>query len=200
MNIVRVIGFMFLIVSPWSIAGLVTLDMENFEYWDDYGVIQEGGRLSLRLDTSKLDSSPDTEMGIYDNAILGGSFFNAYSSKEYLLDITQSNCVIVDLSGSFYTGLSLKGALVDPDGNNANFDLWLEGTYKSDDRLDNLVDEVYLFDNAIKFVMFADMDYFDGSAPKFVKFNKEVEVPEPHSTILLLIGIVGLGALRYKPQ
>ncbi len=200
MNIVRVIGLIFLIISPGVSAGLITLDMKNFEYWDDYGEIQVGGRLSLELDTSKMDSHPDSETGIYDDAILGGSFFNAYSGKEYLLDITQSNSVMVDLSESFYTGLSLKGSFIDIDGFSASFDLWLEGTFKTDDRLDNLVEDMELFENETKFTMFADMDYFDGSFPEFVKIDKKVSVPEPHSAILLLIGMIGLSVLRFRPQ
>ena len=197
MNIVRVIGFVLAFASPCSFAGLINVEMEGFKYWnDDYTELKKGGRLSLQVDTSGSDSDSNIEKGEYNGAILNASFFNSHSSKEYCLDFSQRNSVVVDLSSSFFTKLSLKGFFLDLDGRSTSFELFLEGTYKEDDRLDNVVEKVSLFSDATKLVMFGDGGFFDGDAPDIVKFSKAV--PEPHTALLLLISAMGLGALRWK--
>lgn len=196
MNIVRVLGFILFALSPCSFAGLMKVDMENFSYWDDDGFLQQGGRLSLQVETGGLDSHPDNEKGFYEGAILKGSFFNAYSGREYQFDITGANSVFIDLSSSFYTAITLCGVLADIDGNKADFDLRLEGTYKDDDHLEDLVDKVYFFKNEVTFFMSGPSDSFVGHAPNIATFSKDV--PEPSHAMLLLIGIAGLGMLRFK--
>lgn len=71
MSIFKVIGFVVLLTSPHAFAGMMTLDMEDFTYWDNYGFLQTGGRLSLTIRTDGVDESIDGEKGFYTGVITG---------------------------------------------------------------------------------------------------------------------------------
>lgn len=190
MSIVKVIGFVILLTSPHVFAGMMTLDMEDFTYWDNYGFLQTGGRLSLTIRTDGVDESTDGEKGFYTGVITGGNFYNAASQRDYNFDISGKNWLLIDLSKNFFTSLRVCGFFSHVDGNHMEFDLSLEGTLKKDDRLDDLADTVSFFNNEVRLVTNGD-DSFQGHAPKNMKLAKSV--PEPPGVLLLGLGVLGLG-------
>jgi len=205
MRVVRNIFLSLMLISPTAMAGLISLDVDNFIYPPHGAEVfmsgsDRGGKLSLIIDDATLDANSDGERGRYNDAIKGGSFWNERSGRQYWVDLTASNYIDVNLVGDLYTGIGLRGKFYDALGESFWFDLWMEGSLKSDDRLDNVMSHVKIWENSIVFNMFGGGDdYFEGHSPEFVKFNTITKnLPESSTFLLLLVGWLTLGVIRRR--
>jgi hypothetical protein len=189
MRVLVTIGLLLSLISPLSFAGMVRLDIEGMEYYDwateTYGY---GGHLSFLIDETIADSEVRDDIGYYRNALSGGYFWNAVTYKNYYLDPNAQNHIQVEIYPDLLTGIAFRGAFLDEKGNSLRFDLWMQATLKLDDYLDNLKSHVSVWENTVIFNLFEPFDHFQGATPKLVKFTSIVEVPDPASGTLFILG------------
>lgn len=189
MQFIKIFGVLFFLASPATMAGLVSVDIDELKYvdWDDN--TQVGGDLQLLFDETVADSNADPELGRYQNAIKGGQFWNARDGKTYWLDVAAHNYVQVEMVSDMFTGITLRGYLKDEWGNSRLFDLWMEANFKADDYLHTLKSHINVWENSVIFNLFEPQNHFEGIAPTKVAFNV---IPEPSVLLLFLSGLLGL--------